>query len=117
MSDRAARVPATDVLYDSLASSARLAHKTKTVLQRQITRMAAELDRADTLPARKGELLRAILTITAFFCGLDVRRLGLRQPNSTWKLARKNLFGESWLQRKRQSRRSLIGLAGCWSAD
>jgi hypothetical protein len=63
MSDRAARVPATDVLYDSLASSARLAHKTKTVLQRQITRMAAELDRADTLPARKGELLRAILEI------------------------------------------------------
>ena len=64
MSDRvASRIPATEVLYDSLASSARLAHKTKLILQRQITRMSAELDRADTLPARKGELLRAILEI------------------------------------------------------
>ena len=51
------RIPATDVLAGSLAESAALASKTKTILQRQIKKMSTELDRADTNSVRKGELL------------------------------------------------------------
>jgi hypothetical protein len=59
------RVPATDVLAGSLAESAALASKTKSILRRQIAKMSAELDRADTNPHRKSELLRQILEISA----------------------------------------------------
>jgi hypothetical protein len=57
------RIPATDVLAGSLAESAALASKTKSILQRQIKKMSTELDRADTNPVRKSELLRQILEI------------------------------------------------------
>jgi hypothetical protein len=57
------RIPATDVLADSLASSAALAGKTKTILEKQISKMSVELNRASTLPVRRGELIREILEI------------------------------------------------------
>lgn len=57
------RIPATDVLAGSLAESAALASKTKTILQRQIKKMSTELDRADTNSVRKGELLRTLLEV------------------------------------------------------
>jgi hypothetical protein len=57
------RVPATDVLADSLASSAALSAKTKTVLAKQISKISIELNRADTLPVRRAELVREILEI------------------------------------------------------
>jgi hypothetical protein len=57
------RVPATDVLADSLASSAALASKTKTILEKQISKMSVELNRTDTIPARKSELIKQILEI------------------------------------------------------
>jgi hypothetical protein len=59
------RVPATDVLADSLAESAALASQTKTILRKSIKKMSDELDRGDTNPVRKSELLRAILEIQA----------------------------------------------------
>lgn len=57
------RIPATDVLADSLASSAALAGKTKGILEKQISRMSTELNRASTLPVRRAELIREILEI------------------------------------------------------
>jgi hypothetical protein len=57
------RIPATDVLAGSLAESAALASQTKTILRRQIKKMSAELDRADTNPHRKSELLQALLEV------------------------------------------------------
>ena len=59
------RVPATDLLADSLAESAALASQTKTILRKSIKKMSDELDRGDTNPVRKSELLRAILEIQA----------------------------------------------------
>jgi hypothetical protein len=57
------RIPATEVLADSLASSAALAGKTKGILEKQISRMSTELNRASTLPVRRAELIREILEI------------------------------------------------------
>jgi hypothetical protein len=59
------RIPATDLLHDSLASSAALAAKTKSILEKQISRMSAELSRASTLPVRRAELIQEILEIQA----------------------------------------------------
>jgi len=59
------RVPATDVLAGSLAESAALASQTKTILRKQIKKMSDEIDRPDTNPHRKGELLKSLLEIQA----------------------------------------------------
>ena len=57
------RIPATDVLAGSLSESAALASQTKTILRKQIKKMSAELDHADTNLVRKGELLRTLLEV------------------------------------------------------
>jgi hypothetical protein len=59
------RIPATDVLADSLASSAALATKTKQILEKYISKISVELNRADTVLARKSELIRQTLEIQA----------------------------------------------------
>jgi hypothetical protein len=57
------RIPATEVLADSLASSAALAGKTKGILEKQISKISTTLNRSDTTPAQKAETLRQILEI------------------------------------------------------
>jgi hypothetical protein len=59
------RVPATEVLADSLASSAALATKTKHILEKYISKISTELNRADTVHVRKSELIRQTLEIQA----------------------------------------------------
>jgi hypothetical protein len=50
----------TDVLYDSLAASAKIVRKVGTIIDRRITRMAKELDDPKTTPARAMELTLCI---------------------------------------------------------
>jgi hypothetical protein len=78
------RIPATDVLADSLASSAALATKTKTILDKQISKMSTELNQANTLPVRRAELIREILEIQQVL-NQNVEALGrlLHKPIAT----------------------------------
>lgn len=78
------RIPADAVLADSLASSAALADKTKTILEKQISRMSAELNRLDTVPVRRSELIRQILEIQQVL-NQNVESLGrlLHKPIAT----------------------------------
>jgi hypothetical protein len=50
----------TDVLYDSLAASAKIVRKVGTIIDRRITRMAKELEDPKTTPARAMELTLCI---------------------------------------------------------
>jgi hypothetical protein len=62
---RSSRQSSQEILYQSLASSAKIIRRTHSAIQKELAAMESELTRSSTLPARKMELLRCIVEIGA----------------------------------------------------
>jgi hypothetical protein len=65
MSRSSSRVSSQEILYQGLASSAKIIRHTHSAIQKELAAMESELTRPSTLPARKMELLRCIVEIGA----------------------------------------------------
>lgn len=62
---RPSRQSSQEILYQGLASSAKIIRRTHSAIQKGLAAMESELTRSSTLPARKMELLRCIVEIGA----------------------------------------------------
>jgi hypothetical protein len=65
MSRPSSRQSSQEILYQGLASGAKIIRRTHSAIQKELAAMEAELTRPLTLPARKMELLRCIVEIGA----------------------------------------------------
>ena len=59
------RQSSQEILYQGLASSARITRSTHALIQKELAAMQAELSRPETVPARRMELLRCICELGA----------------------------------------------------
>jgi hypothetical protein len=65
MSRPSSRQSSQEILYQGLASSAKITRRTHTLIQKELAAMESELARQGTLPARRMELLRCICEVGA----------------------------------------------------
>jgi hypothetical protein len=65
MSRPSSRQSSQEILYQGLASSAKITRRTHALIQKELEAMEAELARPGTLPARRMELLRCICELGA----------------------------------------------------
>jgi hypothetical protein len=65
MSRPSSRQTSQEILYQGLASSAKIIRHTHSAIQKELAAMESELTRPSTHPARKMELLRCIVEIGA----------------------------------------------------
>jgi hypothetical protein len=65
MSRSSSRQSSQEILYQGLASSAKITRRTHALIQKELAAMEAELARPGTLPARRMELLRCICEVGA----------------------------------------------------
>jgi hypothetical protein len=60
---RPSRQSSQEILYQGLASSAKIVRRVHSAIQKELAAMESELARPSTVPARKSELLRQICEI------------------------------------------------------
>jgi hypothetical protein len=65
MSRPTARQSSQEILYQGLASSAKITRSTHALIQKELAAMEMELSRPGTIPARRMELLRCICELGA----------------------------------------------------
>jgi hypothetical protein len=70
-----ARTPAADLLHRTLVDSAGSYRRCKLILDAELKRISAELNRTDLLPARRAELLMQLLEVQRVL-GQDMRSIG-----------------------------------------
>lgn len=65
MSRPSSQQSSQEILYESLASSAKITRRTHALIQKELEAMQAELSRPGTVPSRRMELLRCICELGA----------------------------------------------------
>jgi hypothetical protein len=70
-----ARTPAADLLHRTLVDSAGSYRKCRIILDAELKRISAELNRSDLLPARRAELLMQLLEVQRVL-GQDLKSIG-----------------------------------------
>jgi len=65
MSRPSSRQSSQEILYQGLASSAKITRRIHSVIQKELEAMQAELSRPGTVPSRRMELLRCICELGA----------------------------------------------------